>query len=130
MAEDRESQATNKGWLAGLLFVALLVAGVYLLANSEDPGSGDDAVQSSPAEGQTPPVKRQLPPYYENVEDAKPFPETLSASRFAGAPSVEQAYQIAKEIPEVLVQLPCMCGCRVSGHGSLLHCYVDSHAAG
>ena len=40
-----------------------------------------------------------------------------------------QAYQAAREIPEVLDSLYCYCDCaRHSGHKSLLSCYVDEHA--
>ena len=41
------------------------------------------------------------------------------------------AYQVAKDIPEVLEQLPCFCGCMTSfGHKSNLFCFKDQHGAG
>lgn len=54
--------------------------------------------------------------------------ETLPPENFAGVTAA--AYQIAKEIPEVLDSLHCYCECKKNfGHKSLLTCYVDDHAA-
>ncbi|MEK7678835.1 MAG: CYCXC family (seleno)protein [Deltaproteobacteria bacterium] len=53
--------------------------------------------------------------------------ETMSPLYFTG--SVRDAYQIAKEIPDVLDGLHCYCECKKNfGHKSLLTCYVDEHA--
>ncbi len=53
---------------------------------------------------------------------------TLSPSLFVG--KVAWAYEVAREIPEVLDQLYCYCYCdKHSGHKSLLSCYTDGHAA-
>lgn len=52
---------------------------------------------------------------------------TLSPTLFTGPEA--RAYQIAKEIPEVLDSLYCYCDCEKHfGHKSLLTCYVDEHA--
>ena len=69
-------------------------------------------------------------PYYDSVEDAKPFPVTLPPSHFQN-PAIANAYQIAKDIPEVLAQQPCLCGCDNTSddHGSLLDCFIDEHAS-
>lgn len=41
------------------------------------------------------------------------------------------AYQTAKDIPEVLEQLPCFCGCMTSfGHKNNLFCFKDQHGSG
>lgn len=53
---------------------------------------------------------------------------TMSPMDFTG--ETARAYQIAKEIPEVLDSLYCYCECeKHMGHKSLLTCYVDEHAA-
>lgn len=53
---------------------------------------------------------------------------TLSPSDFTG--ETARAYQIAREIPEVLDSLYCYCDCEKHfSHKSLLTCYVDEHAA-
>jgi hypothetical protein len=41
------------------------------------------------------------------------------------------AYQTAKDIPDVLDQLPCFCGCMTSfGHKNNLFCFKDQHGSG
>ncbi len=57
------------------------------------------------------------------------LPATLSPDLFSGA--VREGYVIAQTIPDVLAGLHCYCGCdRSVGHGNLLDCFVDDHAAG
>lgn len=52
---------------------------------------------------------------------------TLAPERLTGKAAF--SYRLAREIPQVLVQLPCYCGCRGGlAHASLLDCYVDEHA--
>ena len=54
--------------------------------------------------------------------------QTLPPAIFSGR--VRNAYQIARDIPEVLDKLYCYCMCKEnSGHKNLLTCYVDNHAA-
>jgi hypothetical protein len=52
---------------------------------------------------------------------------TLDPNLFKG--KARQAYQVAKEIPEVLAKMPCFCECEAFGHENLLDCFIDSHAA-
>ena len=53
---------------------------------------------------------------------------TLDPSGFTGKAAL--AYQVAREIPEVLDQLRCYCACTSEyGHVSLLSCYVDGHGS-
>ena len=56
------------------------------------------------------------------------FPKTLDPTLFSG--KAKQAYQIAKEIPEVLAQIHCFCECEAFGHENLLDCFIDQHGAG
>lgn len=57
------------------------------------------------------------------------LPATLSPDLFSGA--IRDGYIIAQTIPDVLAGLHCYCGCdRSMGHGNLLDCFVDDHAAG
>lgn len=56
---------------------------------------------------------------------------TLDPKMFSD-PKIRQAYQVAKDIPEVLDSIYCYCMCEESPvfrHKSLLSCYVDNHAA-
>jgi len=120
-------------WIAvGLL---ALGAGVFLYAlNSETkpaPAASPQnrsaavAVRPEPAAGQNGQYR-----YFENPEDAHPLPVTLSPSQFPNA-GIASTYAIAKEIPEVLAQQPCLCGCDNTSddHRSLLDCYIDEHAS-
>jgi len=56
------------------------------------------------------------------------LPKTLAPSLFKG--TAKQAYQIAREIPQVLAQMPCFCECEAFGHENLLDCFIDHHGAG
>lgn len=56
------------------------------------------------------------------------LPTTLDPNRFKG--KAKRAYQIAREIPEVLAQMPCLCECEAFGHENLLDCFIDEHGAG
>jgi hypothetical protein len=54
---------------------------------------------------------------------------TLTPEAFSG--KVREAYQAAADIPEVLSQVECYCGCmQEKGHTSNLFCFKDKHAAG
>ena len=56
------------------------------------------------------------------------LPNTLDPSHFRG--KAKKAYQVAKEIPEILAQMPCFCECQPFGHENLLDCFIDRHGAG
>lgn len=56
------------------------------------------------------------------------LPETLDPNLIKGED--RKGYQIAKEIPEILAQLPCFCGCEAVGHENLLDCFVQDHGVG
>src|SRR5215469_11088321 len=54
----------------------------------------------------------------------------LSPSLFSDE-KTRAAYQTAKDIPEVLEQIPCFCGCLSNfGHKNNLFCFKDQHGAG
>lgn len=54
--------------------------------------------------------------------------KTLDPMQFTG--EVRDAYKVAQENPDLLVQLHCWCGCdRTNGHKNLLDCYRDHHGA-
>ncbi len=63
-----------------------------------------------------------------SIDPKTGLPKTLDPNLFRG--KAEQAYQIAKEIPDVLAQMPCFCECEVYGHENLLDCFIDRHGAG
>ena len=56
----------------------------------------------------------------------KPETTTLDPEQFTG--KTRLAYEAAREVPEVLAQLPCYCGCMTgSGHRNNLDCFHDTH---
>ena len=60
-----------------------------------------------------------------NLRENRP---TLSPQRFSG--TFRMAYEVAREIPEVLDGLYCYCHCQENlGHKNLLSCFVDTHAS-
>lgn len=60
---------------------------------------------------------------------ATTLPTPLPADMFQGR--VREAYKVAAEIPDVLANVNCYCGCSKShGHRNLLDCFVDDHGAG
>ena len=131
-----EAAAGRKGWgAAPVLAIGLLVLGaaVFFVATFEDTtvesGLQPASDLSADAYGLAGATAKPFP-YYDSVEEARPFPVTLPPTTYENE-TLQKTYQIAKEIPEVLVQLPCLCGCHGASedHGSLLDCYVDSHAA-
>ena len=50
---------------------------------------------------------------------------TLDPASFDGR--AREAYQAARDIPDVLAELPCFCGCANVGHKSNLFCFKDNH---
>ena len=126
----------RKGWgAAPILAIGVLVAGAAVFfitalgdstVDSELRVTSDLSAEALNLDGQ---VAKPFP-YYDSVEEARPFPVTLPPNTYENE-TLQTTYQIAKEIPEVLVQLPCLCGCHGASedHGSLLDCYVDNHAA-
>ncbi len=63
-----------------------------------------------------------------SIDPKTGLPKTLDPNLFKG--KAKQAYQIAREIPEVLAQVPCFCECEAFGHENLLDCFIDQHGAG
>jgi len=63
-----------------------------------------------------------------SIDPKTGFPKTLGPNLFKG--KTKRAYQIAREIPAILAQMPCFCECDVFGHENLLDCFIDLHGAG
>jgi hypothetical protein len=73
-------------------------------------------------------VLPSVPHYFATAGMAKPLPPTLEPTGFSNR-DVIAAYQVAKEIPEVLSQQPCYCHCDRRGHRSLLDCFGGKHGS-
>jgi hypothetical protein len=74
--------------------------------------------------------QRPVPPYHESADAAKPFSRLMPAARYRSSRVIARTYEIAHQIPGVLVQQPCYCYCDKFGHASLLDCYASDHGAG
>ena len=105
--------AARYRWPVLLVVAASLSLGVALLWRGEAPPAAPAV--SSPAGAAPIPARRETRP-------------TLDPARFVGRAAA--AHRVAREIPDVLDQLYCYCGCdKHQGHKSLLSCYTDGHAA-
>jgi Protein of unknown function with PCYCGC motif len=103
----------------GLLFTA---------CSSDKENAAHNHQQHEPSPAATALTKR-IPAYFKEPPAIKSLPATLSPELFSG--ETREAYQIAKEIPQTLAQLPCFCYCDYSvGHKSLHSCFEDEHSAG
>lgn len=78
--------------------------------------------------GQDNPTAGSVPVYFQSAKDAMPFPTTLEPAAFKRT-DIQKAYQVAKDIPDVLAQQPCYCYCKRKGHRGLLDCFKTDHAA-
>ena len=86
-----------------LLFVTGLLALGGLATGCDAAASGDTAVH----------------PF--QMADLAPMPMEVQTAPVA----VQQAYQFAVANPDVLMQIPCYCGCGDMGHTSNYACYVS-----
>lgn len=110
------------------VFACALIALAFAACRPSEGPSPQASPHAShaPAAASTP----RIPDYHTDIERAKPFPVTLDPALFS-EPYAKRAYQIAKDIPEVLAQQPCYCYCDSGfGHDSLLECHIDDHSAG
>jgi hypothetical protein len=99
------------------------------------PGGGamdiarEPASPTAAAHNATPHADQAEPriPAYQLASEVENLPPTLTASEFFG--KAREAYEVAKQIPATLAQLPCYCHCDQVGHKSLHTCFVDDHAS-
>lgn len=67
-----------------------------------------------------------LAPYYEDLSEV--ILEPVVDPEAWEHPEHRRAYRVAQEHPELLAQLPCLCGCKLYGHPSLQFCFTDEHS--
>ena len=123
-----------------ILIVTLMMVGVAVVAvtlwpreqqTQTTPASGIEG-QRSRTETQTASHKHEatarVPAHYEAAPPLNTLRGTLAPQAFTG--NVRLAYQVAKDIPQTLAQLPCYCHCDMNqGHKSLHSCFEDDHGA-
>jgi hypothetical protein len=100
------------------LFIFLTFSSGMALANGEHP--------KNPKQETDPKAFKILKE--RSIDPKTGLPKTLDQHHFKG--KARQAYQIAKEIPQILAQMPCFCECEAFGHENLLDCFIDQHGAG
>ncbi|MBV9209570.1 MAG: hypothetical protein JOZ52_03015 [Acidobacteria bacterium] len=108
-----------------ILVVLLAVAGMVVVFSS------NSGTQKHEMEMKNAPMQQQaarVPAHFEDAKSAQPLKPTLAPEQFFG--NARRAYQVAREIPETLAQLPCYCYCDQGfGHKSLHTCYESDHSA-
>jgi hypothetical protein len=115
--KPKQSELWGRNHLIGMVVVAALVlVGIFYMALRAKPLRQEDATAGP------------IPIYFRSAADAMPFPATLDPLKFQRR-DIREAYQVAKEIPEVLAQQPCYCYCERKGHRGLLDCFRTEHAA-
>ncbi|HVQ39991.1 MAG TPA: CYCXC family (seleno)protein [Pyrinomonadaceae bacterium] len=117
-----------------VVFAVLLIgaAGLVFIGTRESSqGQGDRTSTAAPAvapHSDSSHSHTARVPAYQSVSQIDTLSPTLAPAGFAG--KTRQAYQVAKEIPKTLAQLPCYCECdQAYGHKSLQTCFVDDHAS-
>ncbi len=107
--------------------VLMLVLGLGAVLSAPEHSPAVVLAETSPAPETTPAPEKQQSAIPLSTHTS--LPATLSPDLFSGA--VKEGYVIAQTIPDLLAGLHCYCGCdRSMGHGNLLDCFVDDHAAG
>ena len=109
-----------------LVFGVVAAIAIFSSSNRQPVPKRDYASDSAngPITDQTP----RVPAHHKDAASARPMKVTLDPELFVG--KTRQAYQVAREIPETLAQLPCYCYCDQGfGHKSLHTCYEDDHSA-
>jgi Protein of unknown function with PCYCGC motif len=111
------------------LLVIVLVAGCnsnQAPTRSQAPAPSSSVSQRQPAAQHDHSKTTRVPDYYESKPSLDLLAPTLAPELFTG--NKRSAYQVAKEIPQTLAQLPCYCHCDISiGHKSLQSCFVTEH---
>ena len=116
--------------IVAIIIVMYLSAGAQPVATPSTPSTQSRSEPSPPPQQQIHmhefAAKGRVPAFYETAPAVKALPPTLPPELFTG--NQRLAYQVAKEMPQLLAQLPCYCHCdRSIGHKSLHSCFESEH---
>jgi len=116
---------SEKKIIAAITLIVCLIMALSACDRAENHNAAQQQQpQASPAA-----VRSLVPAHFTEPQPLDRLKPTLSPDQFTG--KVRKAYQVAKEIPQTLTQLPCFCYCdNTFGHKSLHSCYEDEHSAG
>lgn len=126
----------KKPLIVGLIVVTigLVIATISTRDNASAPTSMTSAVVNQTAPTATPTANHnhqtvaRVPAHNTEAPPRTSLRQTLAPEIFTG--NVQHAYQVARDIPQTLAQLPCYCHCDMSkGHKSLHSCFEDEHGA-
>ena len=111
-----------------VLMVGVVVALATFSSSNRQQATTNRDYASDPTNA---PVTRQaprVPAHYNDAASAHPLKVTLDPNLFFGP--ARRAYEVAREIPDTLAQLPCYCYCDQGlGHKSLHTCFESDHSA-
>jgi hypothetical protein len=117
--DTKARSSRNNQWLI-LGGAVVMIAIVWVTLRT----SGTNTVDSAASTG----TSLSLADKFDGNKGHATLISTLDPAQFTG--KARAAYQAAREIPEILVELPCFCGCMDSkelGHKNNLYCFADSH---
>lgn len=118
----------NKKKVLVVVLVALIATIVVALVVSSDDGKGKESLLQKPLMKPQRTEPARVPAHMTDEQAIAKLGPTLPPEQFFG--KAREAYQIAREIPETLAQLPCYCYCDEGfGHKSLHTCYESDHSA-
>lgn len=115
---------SEKRFIAAITLIICLIMGLSACNRAEN----HNAAQHHQPQVSPSTATRPVPAHFTTPQDLRSLKPTLAPEQFTG--KVREAYQVAKEIPQTLTQLPCFCYCDTIGHKSLHSCYEDDHSAG
>lgn len=104
--------------------VILAGAGIYLVSRGGRPSVAvTSGAGESKAVAQTALPKKLILP----AIPRRPRPQALPPEQFTD-PVIRKSYEVARDNPALLEQMPCYCGCYANpGHTNNLDCFVDKH---
>lgn len=122
-AKSSAPNASSRRWIVAAVaaLVVLVAAGIYLAARSSRKSAAASGGSSAPAQRllDTRVILPAIP--------RRPRPLALSPEQFPDA-GIRKSYEIARNNPLLLEQMPCYCGCYMNpGHTNNLDCFVDKH---
>ncbi len=99
-------------------------AGIYLASRTTRPSSAPPgAAGQSDGAAQAAVSKKNILP----AIPRRPRPQSLPPQIFVD-PLIRKSYEVARDNPALLEQMPCYCGCYANpGHTNNLDCFVDRH---
>ena len=120
-----------------LVALGLVVVAVFAVGSGSQEQIPTEPKAAPVAQGPSRPAQEQIhsheyaatgrvPAYHTTAPELARLAPTLSPELFTG--NEKLAYQVAKQIPQILAQLPCYCHCdRGHGHKSLHSCFESAH---